>query len=300
MLTTEQLKKLKLTNVSQNADKTRERLKKDFNAASNAVKSAIVELSGQSRRTLYRAYEKGSASGRIILSMAEVLKISPFYYTGESDERSELQDADIIRFLQSRGYSNLAGELSADEPPAKPKRKNAGKPKIEPAPELEATPEPLQADSETQAADEAEEPKSKRKYTRKQKAEPASELEATPEPTSPVLADKVTMEESPSKPKRKYNRKPKAPPVATPEAMDPVQPAPEAQAAVDANASETVVDEDITEIKITLPDNKAVHVAVASLSEEDIFSLLKALLVKEKAGGAPAKMAEIVKRILLV
>jgi hypothetical protein len=35
-------------------------------------------------------------------------------------------------------------------------------------------------------------------------------------------------------------------------------------------------------------------------TEEDIFSLLKALLVKEKAGGAPAKMAEIVKRILLV
>jgi hypothetical protein len=163
--------------------------------------------------------------------MAEVLKVSPFYYTGEIDERAELSNADIVSFLQNNGYSNLAEELAMDVPPQKPG------------------------------------PKPKRKYNRKSAPAPASKTEAAQEPE---------------------------------EAPEPVLPVPEAQAVVEDKASEPVIIEDTIEIKITLPENKTVHDAVAALSEEEIVSLLKALLIKEKAGGAPAKMAEIIKRCLLV
>ena len=74
--------------------------------------------------------------------------------------------------------------------------------------------------------------------------------------------------------------------------------APEVQATEQA-APEPVVADDTIEIKITLPENKAVHDAVGALTEDEIISLLKALLIKEKAGGAPEKMAEIIKRCLL-
>ncbi len=223
MLTAEQYKKLKQLNVSKDADKTKDRLKTDFNAASSADKRTIVNLSGQARNSFYRSFEKGTANARIILAMAEGLKVSPLYYTGEIDERAELADADIVSFLQGHGYADLVDELSS------------------PAPQ-----------------------KPKRKYNRKPKAEPVQETAPEPEEVAVVA-----------------------------------EPAPESQVAAEQVASAPVIAEDSIEIKITLPENQAVHDAVNALTEDEIIALMKALLIKEKAGGAPAKMVEIIKRCLL-
>lgn len=213
------LQKLKQRNVSTDGDKTKERLKADFNAATTAVKRGIVELSGQTRNSFNRTFDKGTANARIILAMAEGLQISPYYYTGELDERAPLQDADIISFLESHGYTDLAAELKTETPTQKPKRK----------------------------------------YTRKPKAEPA--------PDSEVIAEEPA-----------------------PEAPEPEAPA--------ESAAETAAD--TIDVKITLPNNPQVLNAVNSLTEEQAIALLKALLIKEKAGGDSAKMAEIIKRCLLI
>jgi hypothetical protein len=141
LLSTEQLKRLKQVNVSQDAEKTKERIKKDFQAATNAVKAAIVELSGQKRTSFYRAYETGAAHARIILAMAASLNVSPFYYTGELDERAYLQNDDIIRFLENLGYAELAAELrdaNPQQPEEKPKLKYTRRPKAETAAEPNA------------------------------------------------------------------------------------------------------------------------------------------------------------------
>jgi hypothetical protein len=154
MLSAEQVKGLKQSNVSKDAEKTKERIKSDFKAASNETKQAIIELSGLKRGTFYKVYERGTASARVILALAEVLQVSPFYYTGELDNRASLQNADILSFLESRGYTALAEELKAgasQKTDAKTKRKYTRRPK----PEASAEPiseEPTEKAAQTIAA----------------------------------------------------------------------------------------------------------------------------------------------------
>jgi hypothetical protein len=167
MLSAEQVKGLKQVNVSKDAEKTKERIKADFKAASAEMKKAIIELSGLQRNTFYKVYERGTASARVILAIAEVLQVSPHYYTGELDERAPIKDADILSFLESRGYAVLTEELKtgdSKEAATKPKRKYTRKPKLEtvaePAsdePNEKAAPPPVEiTESEEQPAPEEE------------------------------------------------------------------------------------------------------------------------------------------------
>jgi hypothetical protein len=165
MLSAEQVKGLKQVNVSKDAEKTKERIKTDFKAASAEKKKAIIELSGLQRSTFYKVYERGTASARVILAIAEVLQVSPYYYTGELDERAPIKDADILSFLESLGYAALTEELKtvdSKEAATKPKRAYNRKPKAEPAPaadepKAKAAPPPEEiAESEEQPAPEEE------------------------------------------------------------------------------------------------------------------------------------------------
>ncbi|MDR1706229.1 MAG: hypothetical protein LBS19_16325 [Clostridiales bacterium] len=120
MLTSEQLKTLKQVNVSVDAEKTKERIKFDFSNSTNKEKREIVELSGQKRASFYRAYDKGAVNARLVLAIAQVTNVSPYYYTGEEDERERYSETLAINFLNDKGYHLLAAELSAAE--EKPKR----------------------------------------------------------------------------------------------------------------------------------------------------------------------------------
>lgn len=133
MLTAEQMKSLKQVNVSKDAEKTKLRIKGDFNSVSKEQRRAIVELSGQKRNSFYRVFDTGSANARIVLAMAQTLELTPFYYTGEEDNKQPLQDASIRQFLESHGYIDLLQELN-DSVKSKPKRKYNRKPKNESAP----------------------------------------------------------------------------------------------------------------------------------------------------------------------
>jgi hypothetical protein len=123
MLTSEQLKTLKQVNVSVDAEKTKERIKFDFSNSTNKEKREIVGLSGQKRASFYRAYDKGAVNARLVLAIAHVTNVSPFYYTGEDDERQRYSEELVIKFLEDKGYEMLAAEL-----------REAGKEKQKPAP----------------------------------------------------------------------------------------------------------------------------------------------------------------------
>ena len=107
------------------------RIKEDFTATSAAEKREIVELSVQGQNTIYRVYETGSPNARIVLALAHVKNVTPYYYTGETDEKSECSEAIIKQFLSEHGYTDLVAEL--EKPPAvKQKRAyNRRKPKTE-------------------------------------------------------------------------------------------------------------------------------------------------------------------------
>jgi hypothetical protein len=122
MLTEKQFEVLKKTNLSVDAQKSKDRISADFKKASADMKKKAIELSGLTRSTFYNAFQKGSASPKIVLAMAQTLGVSPYYYTGEHDKKDELS-ADILdAFLKEKS-------LSVTEKPKTTKAKAKAKPK---------------------------------------------------------------------------------------------------------------------------------------------------------------------------
>ena len=104
MVTPELVALLKQVNVSRDKEKTAERVKNAFSAASRKDKHTIEELSGQKRTSIYRVFKTGSVSAKVILPLSEVLNISPYWFIGETDEQESCSDALVLRFLEERGY----------------------------------------------------------------------------------------------------------------------------------------------------------------------------------------------------
>lgn len=132
MVTPELIERLKQVNVSNDKDKTAERVKTAFASASRKQKHAIEELSGQKRTSIYRVFKTGSLNAKVLLPLSEILNITPFWFTGESDDKDPCSNALILSFLDGRGYKNLANL------PGKRGRKAA-------APDAPATEKPARA-----------------------------------------------------------------------------------------------------------------------------------------------------------
>jgi hypothetical protein len=134
MLTAEQFKSLKKMNTSKDKNKSSKRIDEDYKATSKAQKAEIEALSGLNVNSFYNAGKTGGASPKVVLSLAQVLGVSPFYYTGQIDEKEPVDDKSINQFLieiganepikQKRPY-NRRSEPKATEPSAEAK---AGKP----------------------------------------------------------------------------------------------------------------------------------------------------------------------------
>ena len=132
MLSEAMVKLLKQVNVSKDTEKTAARLKEALASASRADKALVAKQTGQNRNSLYRAEKTGSASARIILAVAEVLNISPYYLDGTSDEKGSCNDAAVKKYLQKLGYKKLFAGVKAPKGAKKVRAKAAA-----PAPEAE-------------------------------------------------------------------------------------------------------------------------------------------------------------------
>jgi len=111
VITQAHLKQLKRIDVSRDAEKTKERMKQDYDSASKEEQRAIIELSGQNRNSIYRIFKTGSSNARFIIAMAKVLNVQPLYYTGEVDERISLENEHILDFLKAHGYHDLTVDI---------------------------------------------------------------------------------------------------------------------------------------------------------------------------------------------
>lgn len=107
MLSLDIMKQIKQSNVSKDAEKTKARIKEAFSTAPKDIKAAIISQTTQNRNTIYRAINTGNASGRIVLAFAEVLDISPFYFTGEIDNKLPCSTKAVKFFLSEHGYKKL-------------------------------------------------------------------------------------------------------------------------------------------------------------------------------------------------
>jgi hypothetical protein len=143
MLTNDIIKRLKQTNVSVDAELTKERVKTLLGAATREQKRRIDELAGLKRTSINRVYATGNISAKIALAISQILELNPAWLTGESASQGEFTAANINAFLTAKGYEAVVPEEPA--PPAK--RKYTRKPKPEPI-ATEAPDEPEAAEPE--------------------------------------------------------------------------------------------------------------------------------------------------------
>ncbi|MDR2559293.1 MAG: hypothetical protein LBC86_07115 [Oscillospiraceae bacterium] len=102
MLTAKQFEGLKKANLSIDAQKSRERISEGYKSASSEVKKAIHALSGLTQNTFYNAFQKGTASPKMVLAMAQLLGVSPYYYIGETDKKDSFNDETLKKFLAEK------------------------------------------------------------------------------------------------------------------------------------------------------------------------------------------------------
>jgi len=106
------IKKLKQTNISQDAGKTKTRVHELWKASSKAQKNAVEEAAGISRATIYRVYNTGSISAKLVVPMAQNFNVDPNFLTGRTDAQGECSDELLADFLKELGYEKL---LSGEE-----------------------------------------------------------------------------------------------------------------------------------------------------------------------------------------
>ena len=106
MLSAAKIKELKQTNVSMNADLTKQRVKDILKTASQEQRTEIETLSGLKRTSIDRVYAKGAISAKIAIAIAQTLNVNPSYLTGEVEERGECTEKTLKAFLKTKNTAN--------------------------------------------------------------------------------------------------------------------------------------------------------------------------------------------------
>ena len=98
------VKELKQTNVSENAEKTMERLRSIWMSITAPEREEILSLTGLKKASIQRAYKTGNVSAKILAAVAQVLSIDPYYLAGMSDEQRPFDNNLLIQFLTELNY----------------------------------------------------------------------------------------------------------------------------------------------------------------------------------------------------
>jgi len=151
MLTAEQLQSLKRTNISKDAEKTKQRSETLWKSLKLAQRDVIKELAGVSAQTIYKVYKDGGISIKVTLAFAQTLGINPYYLTGEADEPGECTGAIIRKLLLKHGYKKLVSEIVWSEATSE-KRKYTRREKPEPVEVSAASEEEVEAADEEPAS----------------------------------------------------------------------------------------------------------------------------------------------------
>jgi hypothetical protein len=303
MIEADVIKKLKQVNVSVDGDKTIKRVKPLFKFATRAQKKAILDAAGVASSTVYRAYEVGSISAKVAIAIAQELNLDPNYLTGAVDEQGvctqELLEAFLTKHNYDKNGNTLSGRKSAGEKKAEKAEKAAKPAKTEKPAKAPKADKPVKAAAKPAAA-KADKPAAKAaaKPAAAKAAKPAAKAAAKPAKAAKpaakpaAKAPKVAAAKAPAVTKtgKRIGRPPKADkaakpvkPAAAPKPAKPVKPAKAVKPAKPAPAAAPVK-----------------PVKDAHLNEDESVILLKALFLREKAGGAGAKDKAAQVRALLL
>jgi hypothetical protein len=154
MLKPELIQSLKKSNISKNAEKTKERVRAVWAPLVRTKRNAVLALADMKQVTVQRAYKFGGISARVALAMAQILDIDPRWLTGETDEKGVYDVEQVIKYLKKQGYDIGKSDVSRGKvsPEPKAEAKPAAKAATKPATKIEAKPLPVkQAKSQTQS-----------------------------------------------------------------------------------------------------------------------------------------------------
>jgi hypothetical protein len=112
MLKSEFIQSLKQVGISKDRNATKARIRDAWLPLSNQVREEILALAGIKKVTIERAYTKGTATARVVMAMAQVLNINPYYLTGETDERGTFTNHAAKELLTSLGYDTSKGAFA--------------------------------------------------------------------------------------------------------------------------------------------------------------------------------------------
>ncbi|MDR0222281.1 MAG: hypothetical protein LBI38_01930 [Oscillospiraceae bacterium] len=129
MITAEQLQTLKKGSVSVDIEKSNVRIPEAFKSATRVQKAEIIELSGLSKFGFYKA----SASPKVVITLAQVLNISPYYLTGETDQKGRCDAAALEEFFEGCDGVDKKKAKRKSAAPAVRAKKSAVKEKKSPA-----------------------------------------------------------------------------------------------------------------------------------------------------------------------
>jgi hypothetical protein len=264
MLSKKQLNSLKRGNVSTDTEKTKARITEDYMAASAADKKTIRELASAPNFNSVVA-KNGTASAKYVAAIAQVLSVSPYYYTGETDEKKPFTGEIMEGFLKKY----------ADSKPATAKPKAVAKKPVAKKPAAKTAKPAIKKATTAKAAPKAKAPKPVKKTAKlvapKAKIAPAAKKtkSASAAKTTPVKVEAV-------KPVAVKTPKGGRVPALIPPGKD--------GAAL---------------FTLQLDNSAKMNKAVKDLSEDAAMILLKGLMKRAEASEESAVLCDVVKRCLL-
>ncbi|MCL2108974.1 MAG: hypothetical protein FWH20_06490 [Oscillospiraceae bacterium] len=324
MLTAKQFEDLKKTNLSVDTAKSRDRISAAYKAASTEIKKKIIELSGLSRASFYNAFQKGSASPKMVLAVAQHVGVSPYYFTGESDEQGVLTDKVLSQFIEEK---NILGSSAKKEKVKKVAEKVADKvaekaaevaavegaapEKAEKAVAKKATvkktatkkvakkaaKKPVEKKAKAEKVAKTAKVEKTAKVAKAAKAEKPAKVAKTAKVAKAAKAEKPAKAEKVAKVAKKG--KPGRPAKAVSEKAAKAVPEKGAKGAKAVKAAKTPVDKNEVLMQISIEKTSKLQKAVANLNEEDAVMLLRALIRKAEANDNAKALCDIIKSCLL-
>jgi hypothetical protein len=272
MLTQKQFGSFKRGNVSVNAELTKARVTEDYSAASAADKKAIRELATAPNFNAV-VVKSGTISAKYTAAIAQVLGVSPYYYTGESNDKKPYTGEIMEGFYDK----HKEGKPASDKPKAVKKAPvakkavpKAAKPAVKVAKSAASKAKAVKAEPKADA---------KKTATPKIKAAPVAKKAKTAPVTQKAKATPVA-------------KKAKAAPAKAAKSVKAVKPAPAKKPSTPSKA-------DTTLFSIQLDYSAKMNKAVAALDEESVVILLKALSRKATVGSDAEILYDAIKRCLL-
>lgn len=103
---------LKRTDIGKDPEKVKTRVRDAWNDADKAAREEILDMAGIKLASMQRVYKNGSISIKVVLPLAQVMNLDPYFLLGETDD-SGVYSVDLaLALLKEQGYKKEVSSLA--------------------------------------------------------------------------------------------------------------------------------------------------------------------------------------------